>query len=53
MIKKKTNYQGLALRFLEKLLREISYLGLEQNERKKFWESEEISDSSRVRAARK
>ena len=36
MNKKKTNRQGLALRFLEEILRESSYVGLEQNERKNF-----------------
>ena len=40
--KKKTNRQGLALRFLEKILREISYVGLEQNDRKNFLESEKF-----------
>ena len=42
MNKKKTNCQGLVLRFLEKILREISYVGLEQNERKNFLESEKF-----------
>ena len=42
MNKKKTNRQGLALRFLEEILKEISYVGLEQNERKNFWESEKF-----------
>ena len=42
MNKKKTNRQALALRFLDKIWREISYVGLEQNEEKKFWESEKF-----------